>query len=116
MPEVRQPIGVAAGATLQPVHLRMSLPDLGSIFRLIPSLPLEVQRIPMEAWVSTDIRPMLASLEFRLDDQVKISVPVTTPNRVFWAPTVGQHRVVVHAVLLDGSVLTGKPIRFTVIN
>ncbi len=110
----RQGLPLLADLSAAPVSQASSLvmisPAADITYRLSADLDPQSQQIPIQA----ESRQALTSLSVIVDGNVFITL-TSAPYRTWWPLTVGEHRVWLEAVTVDGQILTTPPITITVL-
>lgn len=91
--------------------LRLLEPDPYTVFQISPVIPLDTQRLRLTAAVP----PGTQSVSYFMDGQ-PIGSADSAPWAVWWTLDLGQHELVVTALIEDGTQQTSAAIPFTVTN
>ncbi len=94
----------------QASSLVMISPAADITYRLSADLDPQSQQIPIQA----ESRQALTSLSVIVDGNVFITL-TSAPYRTWWPLTVGEHRIWLEAVTVDGQILTTPPITINVL-
>jgi penicillin-binding protein 1C len=89
--------------------LQIVAPASGSIYLVAPGFSADAQRILIEAVA----QPGVQEVTLWLDDQA-LATFTQAPFRLWWALTVGEHRLWATARLADGSIASSVPVTFVV--
>ncbi len=103
-PEVPPVLDAAAGAETG-ARVVLESPDRGSAYRIDPSLPLDMQRLPVTARVDGVTGPVTVTLWL---DGGELATLTASPYRIWWPLAVGVHHFYAEAQLPDGTVLRSE--------
>jgi len=95
----------------QPLPVRITRPDNGTIYRVTPQTPIETQQIPVQAIAADGVR--FTRLMIYVDDQL-IGEFTSSPARTWWTLQLGAHTITVKAIDDQGKMIEGEPVRIEV--
>lgn len=106
---VQPPLGAVVRLTEDDSVLRLLEPDPYTVFQLSPILPFDSQRLRLIVGAP----PATREVTYEMDGQMLGTVDAA-PFDMWWALQPGDHALVAHAVLADGTRQTSESILFSV--
>jgi hypothetical protein len=103
------PSGAAVRLTEQDTGLRLLAPDPYTIFQISPIIPAASQRLRF----TVGAPPETQAITYTLDGETLGTVDAS-PWSLWWTLQQGDHELVAHALMADGSTLTTDAIPFSV--
>ena len=105
-------VGSARNASSDASSLRMTRPAAGTMFELSDRIPIDSQRIELEA---AKAGKPVRRVVFFVDDEA-VAERTAPPWRASWRPSSGHHTVRAEAELLDGRTLIAENVTFGVVD
>lgn len=91
-------------------QLRFLDPDPYTVFQISPTIPLSAQRVRF----SVGVTPFTQQVQYELDG-VPVGEVDASPWTLWWQLEAGEHSLVAHALLEDGTRVSTPPITFRVL-